>query len=75
MQPQFQEYKELGKPRRPMSSYFLFIKSRKDSFQGKNIKEFQELIKAEWLKLPATEKAKLDKQAQDLMKQYMYVPF
>lgn len=54
-----------------MSSYFLFIKSRKESFQGKNLKEFQEQIKAEWVKLPASEKLKLEKQAQDLMKQYM----
>lgn len=54
-----------------MSSYLIYIKSKKDSFQGKNLKEFQEIIKAEWQKLSANEKAKLEKQAQDLMKQYL----
>lgn len=66
----FQEYKELGKPKKPMSSYFLFIKSRGKTFEGKHLKDFQVENKNEWDKLPQNEKAKLEKQAQDLMKQY-----
>ncbi|KAI5637544.1 HMG (high mobility group) box domain-containing protein [Phthorimaea operculella] len=64
------EYKELGKPKKPMSSYFLYIQSRKDIFQGKSLKEYQEKIKQDWLKLSESEKAKFEKQAQELMKKY-----
>lgn len=53
-----------------MSSYFLFCQSRKDQFHGKQLKEFQEQVKAEWLKLPQNEKIKYEKQAQDLMAKY-----
>ncbi|KAJ2945518.1 hypothetical protein O0L34_g334 [Tuta absoluta] len=64
------EYKELGKPKKPMSSYFLYIQSRKDIFQGKSLKEYQEKIKQDWLKLSEAEKLKFEKQAQELMKKY-----
>ncbi|KAL0821624.1 hypothetical protein ABMA28_005069 [Loxostege sticticalis] len=64
------EYKELGRPKKPMSSYFLFVQSRKDQFTGKQIKEFQEKVKEDWLKLPASEKVKYEKQAQELMSKY-----
>lgn len=71
----FQEHKELGKPKRPMSSYFLFINSRRDNFRGKNLKEFQEQVKKEYEIFPQSEKAKLEKQAQDLMAMYKYVNY
>ncbi|XP_073967377.1 mitochondrial transcription factor A [Choristoneura fumiferana] len=64
------EYKELGRPKKPMSSYFLFIQSRKDIFKGKQMKEYQEKIKVEWQKLPESEKAKFEKQAMELMQKY-----
>lgn len=53
-----------------MSSYLLFIQARKDIFKGKQMKEYQEKIKLEWQKLPESEKAKLEKQAMDLMQKY-----
>ncbi|CAH0589155.1 unnamed protein product [Chrysodeixis includens] len=64
------EFKELGRPKKPMSSYFLFTQSRKEVFKGKALKEFQDQIKKEWVKLPATEKAKFEKQASELMVKY-----
>lgn len=66
-----QEYKELGRPKKPMSSYFLYAQSRKDTFDGKqNMMEYQKKVKTEWLKLPENEKAKFEKQAQELMNKY-----
>ncbi|KAL4710916.1 hypothetical protein ACJJTC_002546 [Scirpophaga incertulas] len=64
------EFKELGKPRKPMSSYFLFCQSLRDSFDAKQLKEFQEKAKSEWTKLPPSERVKYDKKAQDLMNKY-----
>ncbi|XP_047992144.1 transcription factor A, mitochondrial [Leguminivora glycinivorella] len=64
------EYKELGKPKKPMSSYFLYIQSRKDSFKGQKMKEYQEKVKVDWQKLPENEKAKFEKQALELMNKY-----
>ncbi|XP_028162102.1 transcription factor A, mitochondrial [Ostrinia furnacalis] len=64
------EYKELGRPKKPMSSYFLFVQSKKDQFTGKHMKEFQEKVKEDWLKLPGTERVKFEKQALDLMNKY-----
>ncbi|KAJ8714946.1 hypothetical protein PYW08_004927 [Mythimna loreyi] len=64
------EYKELGRPKKPMSSYFLFIQSRKEGFKGKDLKQYQEQVKKEWVKLTETEKAKFDKQAAELMAKY-----
>ncbi|XP_013200914.1 transcription factor A, mitochondrial [Amyelois transitella] len=64
------EYKELGRPKKPMSSYFLYIKSRNDIFQGKQLKEYQKKIREDWLKLPESEKLKYEKQAQQLMEKY-----
>lgn len=58
-----------------MSSYLLFIQARKDIFKGKQMKEYQEKIKLEWQKLPESEKAKLEKQAMDLMQKYRYIFF
>lgn len=53
-----------------MSSYLLYIQSRKDVFKGGQLKEYQEKIKADWLRLPASEKVKYEKQAQELMNKY-----
>lgn len=53
-----------------MSSYFLYIQSRKDSFKGKDIKQYQEQVKKDWLKLSDADKAKFDKQASELMAKY-----
>lgn len=64
------EYKEMGRPKKPMSSYFLFMQSRKETFQVKNLKELQEKLKKEWSSLPAAEKVKFEKQAQDLLAKY-----
>ncbi|XP_026756142.2 transcription factor A, mitochondrial [Galleria mellonella] len=64
------EFKELGRPKKPMSSYFLFAQSRRDDFHGKNMKEFQEKVKAEWLKLSDNDRVKYEKQAQQLMDKY-----
>uniref|UniRef100_A0A2A4JEZ8 HMG box domain-containing protein n=1 Tax=Heliothis virescens TaxID=7102 RepID=A0A2A4JEZ8_HELVI len=64
------EYKELGRPKKPMSSYFLFIQSRREVFKGKDLKQYQEQVKQEWVKLSESEKAKFDKQAADLMAKY-----
>ncbi|XP_039756622.1 transcription factor A, mitochondrial [Pararge aegeria] len=64
------EYKELGRPKKPMSSYLLFTQSRKDTFKGKQLKEYQETVKTEWLKLTETERVKYEKQAQELMNKY-----
>lgn len=65
-----QELKELGKPKKPMSSYFLFAQTKKDMFKGKDIKEYQAVIKTEWLKLPESEKINYEKQARSLMEKY-----
>ncbi|XP_026321474.1 transcription factor A, mitochondrial [Hyposmocoma kahamanoa] len=64
------EYKELGRPKKPMSSYFLFMQMKKDALKGNNIKEFQEKVKQEWLKLTENERTKYEKQAQELMNKY-----
>ncbi|XP_059057890.1 transcription factor A, mitochondrial [Achroia grisella] len=64
------DFKELGRPKKPMSSYFLYVQSRKETFQGKNIKEYQLKMKEEWLKLAESEKAKYEKQALELMNKY-----
>ncbi|CAG9788616.1 unnamed protein product [Diatraea saccharalis] len=64
------EYKEMGRPKKPMSSYFLFSQTKKESFQSKNLKEFQENVKSEWVKLPESERIKYEKQAQNLMDKY-----
>lgn len=64
------EYKELGRPKKPMSSYFIYMQSRKDNIQGKTLKEYQETVKKDWINLPDSEKAKLEKQAQTLMDKY-----
>ncbi|XP_041982010.1 transcription factor A, mitochondrial [Aricia agestis] len=64
------EFKEMGRPKKPMSSYFLFMQSRKDSFQGNNVKEYQEKVRTDWQKLSDNERQKFEKQAQDLMNKY-----
>ncbi|XP_013140953.1 PREDICTED: transcription factor A, mitochondrial [Papilio polytes] len=64
------ELKEMGKPKKPMSSYFLFIQTKKDLLQGNSMKEYQEQIKKDWLKLPESERVKYEKQAQLLMDKY-----
>ncbi|CAH2043408.1 unnamed protein product, partial [Iphiclides podalirius] len=64
------ELKELGKPKKPMSSYFLFTQTKKDLFKGNEMKEYQEKIKADWLTLPDSERIKFEKQAQTLMEKY-----
>ncbi|XP_068617812.1 transcription factor A, mitochondrial-like isoform X2 [Battus philenor] len=65
------ELKEMGKPKKPMSSYFLFSQTKKELFQGhQNMKENQERIKTAWLKLPESERVKYEKQAQALMEKY-----
>lgn len=53
-----------------MSSYFLFMQMKKDALKGNNIKEFQEKVKQEWLKLTESERTKYEKQAQELMNKY-----
>ncbi|XP_061379202.1 transcription factor A, mitochondrial [Danaus plexippus] len=64
------EYKELGRPKKPMSSYFLFCQTKKDLFKGQKIQEFQTTLKAEWVKLSDSERVKYEKQAQELMNKY-----
>lgn len=64
------ELKELGRPKKPMSSYFLYAQSRNESIKGKSLKEYQQQVKAGWMKLSNTEKAKFEKQAEDLMDKY-----
>ncbi|KPJ15619.1 Transcription factor A, mitochondrial [Papilio machaon] len=64
------ELKEMGKPKKPMSSYFLFTQTKKDLLQGNNMKEYQEQMKKDWLKLPESERVKYEKQAQLLMDKY-----
>ncbi|XP_053610715.1 transcription factor A, mitochondrial [Plodia interpunctella] len=64
------EYAELGRPKKPMSSYFLYIQTRKDIFQGKHIKEYQKKMREDWLRLPESERVKFEKQAQQLMEKY-----
>ncbi|XP_072945070.1 uncharacterized protein TFAM [Epargyreus clarus] len=64
------ELKEMGKPKKPMSSYFLYAQSKKDLMQSGNMKEFQQKVKTDWLKLPESEKTKYEKEAQDLMNKY-----
>lgn len=64
------ELKELGRPKKPMSSYFLYVQSRSDSIKGVNIKEYQLKAKADWVKLTSAERTKFDKQAQELMAKY-----
>lgn len=56
-----------------MSSYFLYIQSRKDSFHGKQLKQYQEQVKSDWLKLPESERVKFEKEAEQLMNKYKYV--
>lgn len=53
-----------------MSSYFLYIQSRKDNFKAKDIKTYQIQAKSDWMKLSSAEKTKFEKQAQELMIKY-----
>ncbi|CAK1555873.1 unnamed protein product [Leptosia nina] len=64
------DYKDLGRPKKPMSSYILYMTSRKDVNKKKDLKSYQETVKADWLSLPENERKKLEKQAQDLMEKY-----
>ncbi|CAH2092759.1 unnamed protein product [Euphydryas editha] len=64
------EYKEMGRPKKPMSSYFLYAQSRNDTFKSNELKEYQERVKRDWLKLPESERVKYEKQAQELMNKY-----
>ncbi|CAK1586809.1 unnamed protein product [Parnassius mnemosyne] len=64
------EFKELGKPKKPMSSYFLYAQTKKDILKDISMKEYQEKVKAGWLKLPESERTKYEKQAQALMDKY-----
>ncbi|XP_045451698.1 transcription factor A, mitochondrial [Melitaea cinxia] len=64
------EYKEMGRPKKPMSSYFLYAQSRNETFKSNNLKEYQERVKKDWLKLPESERTRYEKQAQELMNKY-----
>ncbi|KAJ0174746.1 hypothetical protein K1T71_009854 [Dendrolimus kikuchii] len=64
------EYKELGRPKKPMSSYFIYVKSRNDNIKSGELKEYHNKVKVDWIKLPKTEKAKFEKEADDLMIKY-----
>lgn len=64
--------KELGKPKRPMSSFFLYCQTKKDLLPGKSLKEFQKVVREQWVNLSDDEKTKYEKQAQDLMVKYRY---
>lgn len=62
----------MGRPKKPMSSYFLYAQSRNETFTSNNLKEYQERVKKDWLKLPESERTRYEKQAQELMKKYKY---
>ncbi|XP_050347989.1 transcription factor A, mitochondrial [Nymphalis io] len=64
------EYKEMGRPKKPMSSYFLFAQSRSDTLKGNDIKEYQKKLRMDWLNLPESERVGFEKQAQNLMNKY-----
>ncbi|XP_050665842.1 transcription factor A, mitochondrial [Leptidea sinapis] len=64
------EYKELGRPKKPMSSYIMYMTSRKDTSDAKDFKTYQEKVKADWLKLPESERVKFEKQALEQMIKY-----
>ncbi|XP_047521811.1 transcription factor A, mitochondrial [Pieris napi] len=64
------EYKELGRPKKSMSSYILYMMSRKDTSQANDFKSYQEKVKADWLQLPESERKKYEKQAQEQMNKY-----
>lgn len=64
------ELRELGKPKRPMSSFLLFGQSLKHLMEGKSLAEFQKIVQEKWVNLSVNEKAKFEKQAQDRMDQY-----
>lgn len=53
-----------------MSSYLLYAQTRKDTLVGQQMKDYQEKIKADWLKLSENERVKFEKQAQELMNKY-----
>lgn len=63
-------YKELGRPKKPMTSYFLYVKSRNDTFKPGELKEYHDKVKIDWQKLPKSEKEKFEKQADELMRKY-----
>lgn len=64
------EYKEMGRPKKPMSSYFLYAQSRNETITSNNLKEYQERVKKDWLKLPESERTRYEKQARELMNKY-----
>lgn len=53
-----------------MSSYFLYARSRNDTLVGQQMKDYQEKVKTDWLKLSENERVKFEKQAQELMNKY-----
>lgn len=56
-----------------MSSYILYMMSRKDTTQAKDFKNYQVKVKADWLQLSESERTKFEKQAQEQMNKYKYV--
>lgn len=46
------------------------MQTKKDTLKGNNIKEYQEKVKQEWVKLTENERSKYEKQAQELMNKY-----
>lgn len=53
-----------------MSSYILYMISRKDTSQAKDFKSYQEKVKSDWVRLSESERTKFEKQAQDQMNIY-----
>lgn len=69
----FQDYKEFGRPKKPMSSYLLFCNKYRDSFKDLNFVDIQVSMKNKWYALPEEEKSTWNTQAQKLKDEYRFV--
>lgn len=69
----FQDMKELGKPKRPVSSYFLFCRTENDKMGELGLVKFQQHMKEKWNNLTVEQKDEWKIKAERLMKKYLYV--
>ncbi|XP_077300083.1 mitochondrial transcription factor A [Arctopsyche grandis] len=64
------DYKEFGRPKKPMSSYLLFCNKHRDSYKDLNFTDFQIDMKNKWYALAEEERSIWNNQAQKLKDEY-----
>lgn len=66
----FQELKDLGRPKRPMSSYILFAKNNKGKLKNADFSNYQSEVAKLWAKLSPEERMVFEEQAEELRAKY-----